>query len=593
MKNVVNSRYGIVFQYVLIALWGMQLLYTSAYYVNYLLLLILTGISCYMNYIAHEYVLDLNKGRFCEIVIYLFSILFSLMVSFSNYEIWALTEIPKDYGYMFKDMYNVLVTIVFFAGSFIAFWNLFNAVFSNINRLIWKENDDHKTKPLMIFILSFGLLVLTRVIVLFCFQYPGEITPDSISQIKQSLNGSYSNRHPFYHTLVIKAFISLGLHLFNDINAAIAVYCLFQILFIAMCFSLAVSTMAWMKTPRWMIVMTMVFYTLMPYHILYAITIWKDVMFGGFALLFVIFCFRCMNGIGNSFIAYGMLTLSGLGICLFRSNGFFAFVILTAAFLALWKSKNIRIFAVLVSVIILSFVLKHIVLAGFDIKQPDTIEALSIPAQQIARVVNDGCKLNDWERETLNEIIELERINEEYRPYIADPIKMLVREKGNQHLITDEKGKYLKLYLTLGLKHPSSYIKGWIDETRGYWNAGYEYWIWSYEVWENDLGLERTVTNKSLDRIFREYMWLFTNVQAFRLFLSIGLFVWTDLLMLMIALLRKDKIGTFAALPIVVIVVSLLVATPVFSEFRYIYAAFCALPIVTAIVLRPNEGNVI
>jgi hypothetical protein len=37
------------------------------------------------------------------------------------------------------------------------------------------------------------------------------------------------------------------------------------------------------------------------------------------------------------------------------------------------------------------------------------------------------------------------------------------------------------------------------------------------------------------------------------------------------------------------IVLSLLVATPVYSEFRYMYAVFCALPFILAVVLRPES----
>ena len=86
-------------------------------------------------------------------------------------------------------------------------------------------------------------------------------------------------------------------------------------------------------------------------------------------------------------------------------------------------------------------------------------------------------------------------------------------------------------------------------------------------------------------------MWIFSDIQLLRLFLCIGLFVWIDIVILMIALLKKDKLGAFVAMPILVIVASLLVATPVFSEFRYIYAAFCSLPMVAVIALRPEEGE--
>ena len=459
---------------------------------------------------------------------------------------------------------------------------------SHIKSLVW-EKSSKLIDSKKIFWISFVLLVLSRWIVLYFCQYPGELTTDSISQMSQLMSGTYSNHHPFYHTMVIKCFVDLGLNIFNDINAAVATYSFFQILFTAMCFSFAVSTMAKMEAPRWMIITTMSFFIMMPYHILYAITMWKDIMFGCFILLFVTFVYRCIKDIGNNIFNYIMLAISSMGTCLFRSNGFFAFVILTFTFIMLWKLKNRRMLVIFASAIVLSFIMKHGVLAKLGVTQPDTIESLSIPAQQIARVVYEGCELDDWERATLSEIIDIGQIAENYAPYISDPIKGLVRQKGNQHLIVDKKGDYIKLYFSLGFKYPMVYMRGWIDETRGYWNAGYEYWRWSCGVHDNSLGIERTTRSISLDRKLREYLWLFTNVQGLRLFLSIGLFIWTDILMLMIALLRKDKVGAFVSLPILVVVISLLVATPVFSEFRYIYAAFCTLPMVMAIALRPIE----
>lgn len=93
-----------------------------------------------------------------------------------------------------------------------------------------------------------------------------------------------------------------------------------------------------------------------------------------------------------------------------------------------------------------------------------------------------------------------------------------------------------------------------------------------------------------------QYIWLFTDVHALRLFLSIGLFVWVDILMLMISLLKRGKYGFFVSLPILIVLLSLLVETSVYSEFRYIYAAFCASPMVVVIALRPLsncEKNII
>ena len=103
------------------------------------------------------------------------------------------------------------------------------------------------------------------------------------------------------------------------------------------------------------------------------------------------------------------------------------------------------------------------------------------------------------------------------------------------------------------------------------------------------MGIERTIRSESLNKAFMEYLWIFSNIQLLRIFLCIGLFVWIDIVILMISLLKKDKVGAFAAMPILVIVASLLIATPVFSEFRYVYAAFCSLPMVAVIALRPER----
>lgn len=236
--------------------------------------------------------------------------------------------------------------------------------------------------------------------------------------------------------------------------------------------------------------------------------------------------------------------------------------------------------------------MKHAVLTCLEVTQPDTIESLSIPAQQMARVLKEGRELDDWQSELLNDVIDTDRVPEYYLDYLSDPIKDLVRQKGNQNLLLEKKIDFIKLYVSLGVKYPKDYFRAWIDQTRGYWNGGYDYWRWYLGITENDLGLVRTTKNISIDLMLREYIWLFTDIQALKLFLSIGLFIWVDILMFMLSLLRKDKVGVFMSLPILAVVASLLVATPAFSEFRYIYAAFCVLPLVIIITLRPlDEGK--
>lgn len=596
MKNLfkikrLDNCVFLIIQLVAIALWGFQLLSSDAYYVNYALVIMIAVVCVYKNKEVGELHIRGKYSKYEVVIINLFSILFTCMVSFSNYKLWSFTVLPEEYQYRFKWCYHYCMIIMLLIGAYFAFKNIFIAFLRNINKINWNKCEI-SAKYKMTFIVCFALLVVTRLVVLFCSQYPGDLTPDSINQMSQLLNGSYSNHHPFYHTMVIKLFVMLGMYFFNDINAAIATYSVFQIIFTSMCFAFAASTVARMKAPRWIVIAYIMFFLLMPYHIIYSITMWKDIMFGCFVLMLVTSIFRCMNNIGHVVFEYSMVVIASLGTCLFRSNGFFAFVILTIAFGVLWKVKNKRILIVLCLSIIISFIMKHAVLTCLEVTQPDTIESLSIPAQQMARVLKEGRELDDWQSELLNDVIDTDRVPEYYLDYLSDPIKDLVRQKGNQNLLLEKKIDFIKLYVSLGVKYPKDYFRAWIDQTRGYWNGGYDYWRWYLGITENDLGLVRTTKNISIDLMLREYIWLFTDIQALKLFLSIGLFIWVDILMFMLSLLRKDKVGVFMSLPILAVVASLLVATPAFSEFRYIYAAFCVLPLVIIITLRPlDEGK--
>ena len=569
-----NNKWSYTVQAILILTYFAQLLDTSALYINYLMLGLIV-VACFG--------VNINNGRhisfesfrtYQNILVICFSAAFSLIVTLANYELCY---------YFFP-----LSMVVFFIVGCCPFWHLFNAIAENITAVAWKQDANIKGKAKHIFWLCFFIIVVINSIVLFCIQYPGVLTPDSINQVTQLLTENYANHHPYYHTQVIKMLVTIGMKLFNEINAAVAIYSFFQILFMAGCFAFTAHTMAMIGAPRWIIYSSVAFYALMPYHILYSITMWKDVMFGGFVLLLIIAVFRCIKNVGGCVFNYALLAVSSMGMCLFRHNGLFAFVLLSVACVLIWKLQKRKMLAVFFLVIFSSFFMKHTVLELLGVQPIGTVESLSIPVQQIAKVVQKGRPLSDWERQMLEKVIDVDQIPEKYIPYIADPIRRLVREKGNQHVLVENKLDYFKLYVSLGRKYPFDYLTAWISQTRGYWNAGYRYWVWAAAVEPNDLGIERTINSKFLNKCLNIYLWLFSNIQVLMFFISIGTFVWVHMIMFFVGLVRKDKLGIFLTLPVIFLVISLIVATMVFSEFRYIYAAFCTLPFVLVVSLRPS-----
>lgn len=581
-------KWAVAIESILMLSWGAELKYCDAFYVNYLLIMVIAGICCFLNVKTGDVPFAKSKGRLPDVTINLFAVLFSIMNALANYLLWTDDSfIPKAYGVGFNGFYKAFMTFAFFVGGYLIFWNIFTAVYNNLERFFWKEGNRSSFRPGVIFAVTFTAITVTRLIILFGAHYPGDLTFDSITQLNQVMTGAYTNHHPIYHTFVIKLCVDLGIAIFNDINAGVAIYSVFQTLFTAMSFSFAASTMSMMKAPKRIVVMTVLFFVLMPYHVMYAITMWKDVMFGCFVLLLVAFVYRCLKDLGNKILNIVMLILSSIGTCVFRSNGFFVFVLFALAFVFMWRFGNKKILIVFASSILVSFLMKHAFLAGMDISQPDMVESLSIPIQQISRVVYEGNELTEEESELLGEIMDVDKIQETYLVYRVDPIKALIHQTGDVEVLSERKADFLKLYLSMGVKYPMVYARAWIDETRGFWNAGYAYWRWTENVEPNDLGVVRTTQSEALNKGLSEYLWLSKTVPVVQLFLSIGLFVWIDMLMLMIAILRKDRIGALVALPVILIVLSLMIATPVYAEFRYIYAAFCTLPMTIVIALRP------
>ena len=406
--------------------------------------------------------------------------------------------------------------------------------------------------------------------------------PDSVDQLGQIIAGRYSNHHPFYQTILIRPFVITGIKLWGDLGNGVAMYSLFQIVIMSAIFSFMISTLYEIGFPSNKLKILRIIYILMPYHFMYSFHIWKDTLFGGCILLFILAMYREIKTIGFASLNHFILTISGLGICLFRSNGLIVFIISTTVFFVLFGKKNKKTVFMLLMVAFVGFFAKHIVLDMLNVRQPDFIEALSIPIQQVSRVIYDGNELSDDEISMVKKLGEIEGFKINYDSHLSDPEKNFLRSNGANTILEENKIQYLKMYISIGLKHPWTYLKAWIDQTRGFWSAGYPFYVWDYVVYPNELGLRGTTFCRPLMSLVKLYCGLFYNVSLLQIFISIGFHVWLVMLLLFVAILRKDKVGIIITVPIFAVILTLMIATPLNNEFRYIYSLFCCLPFISA-----------
>lgn len=576
MQKALKSPYFFAVQAVFILAVFSQLIKTDSIYVAYLFVAV-ASMSCLFQNYKRIAKIGYSKNKTDNLVTGILAFLFACMITFSNYKIWYA-------GSLFNKGINLLFFLI---GGFFAFGNILYCILLSKTALSFKQERSYK--PLNVFFVTFGIIAVINTLVLFLCNYPGVLTVDSLDEMQQLTTNVYSNHHPFYYTLTVKFFVTVGMHLFHNLNVAIAVYSFFSVIVMAATFAFANATVAELKAPRWVTVLILLFYALMPYNIMYSFTMWKDIFFGAFTLLFVVFLFRCIRDMSLKLLNYIGLIASSFAFCLFRSNGFFVFVFTLLAFFLLWKFKKKAILFIMTAVMLCSFVLKHPVLDKLEITQPDLIESLSIPAQQIARDIKDNNDFSREDTELLSKVVDVDKVPDFYQEQLSDPIKDLVRDRGNQEYIKTHSGEFIGLYLRRIAKHPFTYVKGWIDQTRGYWNGGYSYWRWYDGVQENELGIEKTVNSAGFDRLVDSYLEKFDELYCLQIFLCIGFFNWLLLIVVFISVIKRDKLGAMLTVPSVMTVVSLLVATPVSFEFRYNYAVFCALPIITALVLRTDR----
>ena len=549
---------------ILLYYWCIFLVKADSYYSPYFVLAIIA--------VIHRTVCiskNIKPSKQNKILLTIFSVVLSLTVVLANYSLFHA---------IVSHAYRLIAIIEVFLGGFVVFRECIIAL-SEFNI----KNSEVILRNKNLFFLSLWLIIIfVDLFIFYTAQYPGIFTPDSIGQVRQILTGVYTNHHPFYHTMIIKIFIDIGLNVFNDINVGVALYSIFSIFVLATCIIYIVKTIYTITKNLNLTLIVYICYLVYPVNIKYSFYMGKDVFFGVAISVFVVTIYKILNNIGNYKVNLLITFLSSLGVCLLRSNGLFVYVFSFIVFFILFFKKYKFINLIMVITILLSIILKYPVLSSLNVKQPDTIESLSIPAQQIARVIKDEKELTSDQKELLNKVIDIDKIPDYYVSFFSDPIKNLVREKGNQDYLKEHSKEYLNLYIQLGLKYPQKYIEAWVDQTRGYWNSGYAFWRWADGVTNNDLGVYQTINNKFFDSALTLYLMEWSGSPIFTFFLSIGFMVWFLIMFVYKSALYKRKDLFFIMVPPLLVIATLLIATPLYAEFRYAYAVSLTLPFIIA-----------
>ena len=439
---------------------------------------------------------------------------------------------------------------------------------------------------------------------------PGIVTADTLNEISQAMGDvPLSDHHPILYTGFLKITLTLGVFLTGNIGCGLIVSGLTQMVLLAGIFSLAIVSIDFSFRYSWLIrIATLAFFALNPLIGWYSITLWKDVLFSAFVLLLcsstVSFSMRehpaqisVREGVVFFFALLGVLFLKKSGI----------YLVLPTVLTLIIARPGIRKALASISISALAFyMIVHGALMGLlGVIEGDSREALSVPLQQVARVVAyDQDSLSDSDKQAISAVLPLEDLSSLYYAKVSDNVKSTFETDVFKNNITT----YAKLYFKLGISHPIEYLDAFLSGTSGYWYPETKYWSvsgsdyryvldsyteWGWTVYDNP---ERYDSSKTVSPEREEAVDFVTgikNIPILSALLSIGLWVWIYFsLFCFLPRHLKKKLASVFMLVAMVWITCLI--SPVYAETRYAYPLLLMLPLVygaTAIaVIKDNEA---
>lgn len=570
---------------------------------NNKLLSIILSIFTYVSFIKMDILPSYNILSF--IVFILISILFSKYLMFeknfckSSAVLSLIFSIATVFGrnfYAYYKDYSVniwreifsLKSLVYIIGLIPLFYVILSIAVKKLCAIEINELIYNKKKNLLFAIFSFILMFGVWGIYLLNF-YPGTLSPDSIGEYSMFVNGLNVTRdhNPVLHILFMALFYNIGYGLFSNANVGVLFVSLAQITVMAAIFTYSLLFLRKRSCPKIIVYSLLAFYAFSPMHGFYAVTMWKDVLFAGFLLLLTIECYKLYENrdILNWKKLISFTTISLITVFL-RNNAIYAYVIIAIA-LAIILRKHYKILLISFLLVFTTFfVVKGPVFNHFNISKSPSSEYIGMPLQQIGRIVAKGEELTANERKLIDELLPRETMASAYNPVVSDGIKF--HPNFDIKPFNENKLDYAKMYVNMLFKHFDTSTEAYFISTLGYWYPNVNYWSVSTITWENDLGIYvDSKTNSTINQILLESE--SRDLPLFGMQWSIGLCVWL-IAILAVTYIKKNKFkGIIPYLPCISVWLTMLIASPVWGEFRYVYGLFTSLPFLIGLFFIANK----
>jgi hypothetical protein len=291
--------------------------------------------------------------------------------------------------------------------------------------------------------------------------FPGAFSYDAISQLGEH-DGLivYTSHHPPLHTLFLGLCFDLG-RLFGSNEAGLVAYALIQMLLLSFILSYSLWRLERQGLNRKIKIAIILFYALYPVISVMSFIPAKEVLFGGFFVLFTVLLMELYRG-EKPFWALAVVALL---LCFFRNNALHALIISLLPLVIICRKFWRQILLTLGGALLVYSLISSYGYKLLGIISASRGELLSIPMQQMAAVsIKHGDSLSDEEKQAIAALLPIDLANS-YNPRFADPIKKFF----DFDPIRANPTYYARTYIGLFWKYPLDYLDAALNLNLAYW----------------------------------------------------------------------------------------------------------------------------
>lgn len=305
----------------------------------------------------------------------------------------------------------------------------------------------------------------------FLADWPGVFVIDNVFQMRWYLEGTISAHHPIIHTYLLGGILNFGKAVFDSWEAGMCIFSLLQMLFLSAVFAWTLKVLSEHTGKRFRMIVLLC-YALIPYNPVSAFTATKDTIFAGLFLLTVVSTWRIVCDREAFFSSWKRIVLYIVLIffmCAFRNTGIYIFIFSLPVFFIICKKYWKKLLLIALSCIVLWGVYTGPVYRLLNIAEGSSAEMLSVPIQQLARVmVNAPEDMTDdqWEL-----AVQYMPDYSRYASRVSDPVK----DSFNAELFEEDPVRFIKLWVEVGLRAPVVYAEAFLSTNIGFWNPFMQY----------------------------------------------------------------------------------------------------------------------